>query len=237
MKIKVVFVHGVCDQSTNFATKLMSNIRRFACSSMNIDEYSSFVHDVTFESLVWADAISGQISDYDQAVYTTRNIFWNAVSRRVEPLVLQILSYVHQKDRAILDDFAADFKRATDGADKVIIVAHSLGTVIAFDYLLKHTDTKVDTLVTMGSPLPLFAAAMGHSEGLTILPNNIVRWVNIYSKRDPIAKPLHAMFPVTDINVGTKFMPLSAHTAYWRSAKVANAIAQIITKINNEDKM
>lgn len=230
MKTKVIFVHGVGDQPTNFADSLIDNIRNVAGRSLAPIEFNEFLLSTSFESLVWADSIGSQINDYNQLMYTKPGLFWGLLTKRIDPLVLQILSYVRQKDKSILDDFAADFKRATEGADKVIVVAHSLGTVIAFDYLLKHSDTKVDCLITMGSPLPLFAAAMGHLEGLTILPPNIGRWFNIYSKRDAIAKSLSLLFPVKDVEVKTKFWPIAAHTGYWQNKATAKVIAEVLCR-------
>lgn len=79
---------------------------------------------------------------------------------------------------------------------KVLLIGHSLGSVIAYDTLweLSHLEKlpgKVDLFLTLGSPLGMHYVQrrlMGNDqEGKKMFPNNIQRWVNISSVGDIMA--------------------------------------------------
>ena len=97
---------------------------------------------------------------------------------------------------------AAEAKRA------VLLVAHSMGSVIAYEALwqMSHDDqaiVPVDLLLTMGSPLGqryIQRRLKGHDEsGALRYPNNIRRWVNLSAVGD-----LTAIDPV----LGNDFAPM-----------------------------
>jgi hypothetical protein len=80
-----------------------------------------------------------------------------------------------------------------DGAvdpDCRILVGHSLGSVVAWEYVRRHPEHPLDLLLTVGSPLglrmirsrlpvPDFAAGTR--------PAHIAAWVNVRDPRDPVA--------------------------------------------------
>ncbi|MGV9975860.1 hypothetical protein [Nocardia beijingensis] len=76
--------------------------------------------------------------------------------------------------------------------DTKVIVAHSLGSVVAYEALCgNHPDWNVDTLVTLGSPLGL---GLVQERLITaLLPDGrrcspqVNRWINIAATDDPIA--------------------------------------------------
>jgi hypothetical protein len=72
-----------------------------------------------------------------------------------------------------------------------VLVAHSLGSVVALEHLRRHPGIRVDHLVTIGSPLALRAirdllANPDFGTGSTG-PPNVGRWVNLRDPRDPVA--------------------------------------------------
>lgn len=70
--------------------------------------------------------------------------------------------------------------------DPVIVISHSLGTVIAFRLLRELRTSEAPLLITMGSPLTI--AAVKNRVGLpTGRPANIKRWANYYDKGDVVA--------------------------------------------------
>ena len=80
--------------------------------------------------------------------------------------------------------------------DKVLVIGHSLGSVIAYDTLweLSHLEQlpgKVDLFLTLGSPLGMNYVQrrlMGHGDtGNKKYPTNIRHWVNISSTGDVTA--------------------------------------------------
>ena len=140
----------------------------------------------------------------------------------------------------ILDKVDKAFKSITQETKDTIIVAHSLGSVIAFDYLFgfrKHSlpqDINVLSFITLGSPIPIFISAMGHVESDLTLPANIKSWYNIFDNEDGIArrcKPFFSKIDVKDTSVRTGFFPISAHVKYWQNKQTASKIAKILSEI------
>jgi pimeloyl-ACP methyl ester carboxylesterase len=65
-----------------------------------------------------------------------------------------------------------------------VLVAHSLGTVIAHEVLAAHPEVTIETLVTLGSPL---GAEPFMTDGEW--PGSTTRWVNVVATTDPVAQP------------------------------------------------
>ncbi|MFE4260736.1 hypothetical protein [Streptomyces sp. NPDC056883] len=105
-------------------------------------------------------------------------------------LVQQVRRYLDSND-SVRACAQQRFERVVTPETRVI-VAHSLGSVVAYEALCRdHSDWKVDTLVTLGSPL-----------GLGLIQERLVpgplsdggrrhprvnRWINIAAGDDPIA--------------------------------------------------
>ena len=74
------------------------------------------------------------------------------------------------------------------GDAAAVVVAHSLGTVIAYNTLVEHPELQVDTLVTLGSPLgsPISDSMLPPSgpDGLKPWPAGLRRWVNVAAVGD-----------------------------------------------------
>lgn len=124
---------------------------------------------------------------------------------------------------------------------KVSFISHSLGTVIASDYVwegqkagnLFNKKLNVSNFFTMGSPLPLFSLQFGGPEMFNkpfAIQDADGRWINIYDNDDPIAYPLKCLNDAYDqtvlrdqeVSVGLLGI---AHVNYWKSGEVARIIA------------
>lgn len=105
--------------------------------------------------------------------------------------------------RADLNSRVLERFDATISADTRVVVAHSLGTIVAYRALLAHPEWRIDTFVTLGSPLggsmvdTMLSPARG---GVREFPTNIRRWVNVRAVRDVVATDLDGHFsaPVED---------------------------------------
>lgn len=86
---------------------------------------------------------------------------------------------------------------AMERGDRVMMIAHGMGGVVAFDVLWElsrapqfsdYADVKIDTLVTMGAPLCdnfLRKYLLGSgSKGLRRYPGNIISWQNLAAEDD-----------------------------------------------------
>jgi hypothetical protein len=99
-----------------------------------------------------------------------------------------------------------------------IVVAHSLGTVVAYEALWAHPELTVDLLITLGSPLGLSHAVFPRLEppptaDRGACPPGVRRWVNIADVGDPVAIPrkLCAKFTGVDLDVEEAIAPVSFH--------------------------
>jgi len=75
--------------------------------------------------------------------------------------------------------------------DKVIINAHSQGTVLAFDILRQLPPMamdKVAVFVTAGSPLRKYADLFYWGENASCISST--QWINFWDQKDPVADPL-----------------------------------------------
>mgnify|MGYP006289561045 CR=1 FL=1 len=76
----------------------------------------------------------------------------------------------------------------------VLLIAHSLGSLIAYETLKYHLDVSVDLLVSIGSPLMLLGIKQGLVKGQRGFPNctwpvvteNIQAWKNFADWKDPV---------------------------------------------------
>ena len=150
-----------------------------------------------------------------------------------------IRSYVFDRMDKIIQGDASTFS----------IVAHSLGSVIAYDYLYNvfgkdsskcrqvRPDGKhqLHSFFTMGSPIGLFLLRKRELFGRNfalLKPNPIGlktgtgSWCNFYDRQDVIAFPLKGFFPeiVKDIRVQTGDLIINSHENYWTEKGVAAKI-------------
>lgn len=77
-----------------------------------------------------------------------------------------------------------------------VVLAHSLGSVVAYEALWAHPDLTVDLLVTMGSPLGIRGMVLDRLEpgnrgedNRVLRPPGVRRWVNIADPGDLFAVP------------------------------------------------
>lgn len=107
-------------------------------------------------------------------------------------------------------------KKAMDRDDKIMVISHSLGTMISYDtfwkfcrmgeYRPKYTDKKIDLWLTLGSPLgdeTVRRRVRGASlVGERRFPNNIRRWINVAAEDDFISH---------DQNVANDYQGMKKH--------------------------
>ena len=69
---------------------------------------------------------------------------------------------------------------------EVILIAHSLGSVLAYEYIIKRRPSKVIKLITLGSPLdrnPVKKRVLSRVKSQTTLP---IWWLNVWGDVDPV---------------------------------------------------
>ena len=120
--------------------------------------------------------------------------------RRGDPLLSQIerqwlndyYRYVHSNavQAKIRRRLEAELDAAAQEGQRVAIVAHSMGTVIAYDALAKNPEYVVDLLVTMGSPLGFTAVQIDLTkQAHPPFPPNVSQWLNVFDGIDVVTLP------------------------------------------------
>jgi len=120
------------------------------------------------------------------------------------------------------------------GSGRIVIVGHSLGSVIAADLIRRlPIGLEVVGMVTIGSPLANGSFAVDKlQDALKDPPANVAWWVNFWNQLDPVAahRGVSSVFPwIIDFRIQTK-LSLHVHDAaeYLASNAVAAAIGYAI---------
>ena len=120
-------------------------------------------------------------------------------SERVELHLRDLRRYI--RNRNAIGDHTREMlkmplRAAKESGRPILLVGHSMGSVIAYDALweLSHDgrdDVVIDTLLTMGSPLGqdyVQRRIFGHDRsGAERYPNNVRRWINLAAAGDMTA--------------------------------------------------
>ena len=157
-------------------------------------------------------------------------------------------SAIYGAGRQIVDRFRAAAQRAvSDGCDELQIVAHSLGTVIAYNGLtrypsssMKKAGTPITRLHTIGSPLekflfiwtrlvrPAIARPEITVDGRTFATAETIQWNNYYSPLDVVSGRLRRFEEWGNVQ-NRRLMGLGglvgAHVNYYRHPVVINELA------------
>jgi hypothetical protein len=92
-------------------------------------------------------------------------------------------------------------KQAMNRDDEILVVSHSLGTMVAYDtfwkfshtseYRRRYSSKRIDLWLTLGSPLPDTTVKRNlkgaRAAGLRRYPHNVKRWINVAAEDDYIS--------------------------------------------------
>ncbi len=245
--VHIIFVHGVNAQTTGYSNQLFRAILReyitgLRQAGLDAAQAQERGRGLVQHEILWAEETTDLTNRYLtlQFEVSGRKGKWNFIAEAIDPLVIQILHYVKDKGHKkgpmnILKGFDQEIRQLElKPKDKVVFIAHSLGSVITYDYLFGFRKykfdprRKVEGFISMGSPIPIFSAAMGHPENDLRLPARIKRWINILDPDDGVARYCKRHYPrlkVEDVEVNTGWTPVGAHAAYWKSQDTAKLIA------------
>lgn len=114
----------------------------------------------------------------------------NQIVSRVLRQVAVYLDDVSLK-RAILEIASSAIREGANaseaGNEPLIVVAHSLGSVIALEALADFRGKRVDLLMTIGSPLCIETVASRMNPNARRWPETVRKWVNIADPNDVVA--------------------------------------------------
>jgi lecithin:cholesterol acyltransferase len=104
--------------------------------------------------------------------------------------------YADADKRARLRKQLADTLVRHDGK-RIMLVAHSMGSIVAYDVLRDlgrtHPDMTISHFVTLGSPLgmPYVLDRIRHENASVRTPSMVRRWSNLADRHDPVAIDVH----------------------------------------------
>ncbi|MFD9949985.1 trypsin-like peptidase domain-containing protein [Nonomuraea sp. NPDC059023] len=150
---------------------------------------------VVYEQLIGeAAALAGRPADGRREGLLTGvqgALSWLASATNLDHL---LIAAVFRDVAAYLDDSSvrqavlASVERTLPASGQVVLVAHSLGTVVAMDLLTRlPAALEVPLLVTLGSPLGLDAVQGRLLSGGPHRPDRAGQWLNVWSQSDPVS--------------------------------------------------
>jgi hypothetical protein len=137
------------------------------------------------------------------------------------------LSTAKKSKRRLLDALVAVRAKAPD--NKIIVLSHSQGSVIALDVVGENSGLNCQ-LITAGSPVQSlyqrFLRSSPVDRNLDFSPPT--DWMNLYRSGDYIAGPIGGL-GAHDVNIGN-----GGHTEYWSDAKVIRELLQGIEELRRQ---
>jgi len=165
-------------------------------------------------------------------------------------------------DPDVRSDIRELFRKVLGNHDEpTILVAHSFGSVIAYDVLREFPELDVSGLVTLGSPLSMDyfrdrLARPGESGDNLPVPAMLDEWVNVYSEMDPLTLgsgisqyfqgggEVEGPGPIDLVAENTGYLDAHSPDQYLRSNETAKAVVAMIgdatvregfAELNDED--
>lgn len=213
-----LFVHGVGEQGSDFAADAIKNLRG-ALATKGVKLHAGVVH--------WAPLADG----LERAFLSTaeaRGSSGNLTQRLVVGTLADALVYQANARLREQIGYLLDYEYTRLRAGSVHIVAHSLGGLIALDWLRSRKNVRPLRLWTIGSNVGLFNLGQRFDCPASVV--NDGTWVNMFYPSDFLGYPLNAQPEfrhVRDVKLPragffrmSTLVPGLRHTDYWTDAKL-----------------
>ena len=266
MKTLCFIIHGIGVQDNQYSNPLQNGIHNKLKEIVKKKQSEDRDWDkicaedlVDFHPIYWADIGSNEQNNLYRNIFPdlfgTKNkakkffqflCYFPAVRSLSINLIGDVFGYLGRFQqpikRKVYKELSSALNERIQKSEKfsIIIISHSLGSVILYDLLsslLRYKFVGFESLVsrtsvfTMGSPISLFSLV---SENIN--PNKFRNWVNFSHSRDPIAFPISKLNKsVKDIKLRKLYLsPFKFHTGYWTNSKVHTKIAEEIARHHDE---
>ncbi|MEV7970470.1 serine protease [Sphaerisporangium sp. NPDC088356] len=148
--------------------------------------YEQLIAEAAAKARMPADSVSEGLTTPLQ-----RMLSWLAATTNLDRFLIakifrDVAAYLDNPDirRTVLDAVC----ETLPASGPIVLVTHSLGTVVAMDLLTRLPATlEVPLLVTAGSPLGLDSVYTRLLSGGPHSPAQVTRWLNVWSPADPVA--------------------------------------------------
>ena len=269
MTLAVLVIHGIGEAREGYADRLVQGVEATLGSALRsvlpAEEFPPMSGLLTWAPARWDQHVTVQQDalrralERDIPAVRFRGSWWRwwepllrrtlfGLRARVVPFVSDLLAYqradakelIYRELDAAVSRLAS---RTAPTPTPLSVIAHSLGTVIASDYLWDRTHPnspqrlsglQLANFFTLGSPMAFYA--LRYAGGVEAFDQPITMawpggcWVNCYHPDDPLATPLRrlnaayeqAVLQDAEVRSGTL---LKAHTSYWSDPAVHRIIS------------
>jgi pimeloyl-ACP methyl ester carboxylesterase len=244
----LICLHGIGEQRSGYSLKSAAKLQDTFEKMLRKKDASITPPDLIFREVVWAPITSEPQAELWRRVNKKHDLDMVKLRKFLISFAGDAVAYQKTGDgdevynaidakvqstvNAIVDEYPGEEIEYT-------FVAHSLGTIIASNYLYDHRNEITATnLFTLGSPLAVWALRYGdpakaNSPAQVEHPNGA--WINILDDEDIIGYPLRELNPqykdavdmdyVTEIGgVISMGNPIS-HIGYWEDSNAIKPIA------------
>lgn len=249
MQQVILFIHGVGQQQAGYSETLERNMKK------ELRKFIGAEHsDIIYKEVLWAPILQRHQNELWQRVKKgdgkndldmvkmrkfMLGFAGDAIAYQNDAVGKPTYDAIHQT----ISDTLTEVENELDGEGyELTIVAHSLGTVIASNYLYdQRAHIKAMNFFTLGSPIAIWLLRYGSTSTVTDAvhvsrPNGV--WINILDDEDVVGYPLRnvnaAYKAAVDMDYITEIggllsagSPLS-HTGYWSDRNVYKPIAKKI---------
>jgi len=215
-KVGVVIIHGVGDQRPDYADNFIERANKILSPKCN----------VFWEPVHWADSLPRDTESVGYLYKGLRNFFDNHAFDGIGYFIPENYDAVHER-------VASARARAFDaGCTREVILAHSLGSIIAANHI-HDQEPAPELLITFGSSLRRYLSMIGKPP--SIKPG---RWINYFYPTDLVAKRISGVahgYEVEDIALPLGWNPLHylpiTHSNYWIDNRFIKEIAHRISEV------
>jgi hypothetical protein len=263
-KVGVLLVHGMGSTADDFAHDTVHELReRISGRGLNREE-------IAWESVYWAPVLSARetqlwvdlSADHDLNWAKLSKFFINAFGNgTADQSATDRPDNIYQKIHETVHDSITALQAKLGGEDKpLMVIAHSLGSVIMSDYIWDRQKGReegrfggsafermetLSGLVTLGSNIPLFTLARNPVTSIEFPPPGLpeklrkkAKWLNLYDSDDVPGWPLKPSYAdavnedmkVSVGNILTSWNPAD-HAAYWNDDSVIKPAAYLLASI------
>ncbi|MGH7775406.1 MAG: hypothetical protein ACREQA_24535 [Candidatus Binatia bacterium] len=263
-EIGVLVLHGIGIQKADFAEEFIAEMND------RLKDLGVAPDDVKWESGYWANLLNDREKELWEDLSRSNDLDWVTIRQFFINVFADAIAYQrkagkkHDMYRDIhnrIHDHLVNLRTSLGNQDKpLVIVAHSLGSVIMSNYIWDEQTGKglgknsfermemLSGLVTFGSNIPLFTLALPDVVSIKFpppqLPGNLkakAKWLNFFDADDVLGYPLKPLSPSYEkavsedfeINVGglfTSWNPIS-HTEYWTDNDFTEPVAELIRDV------
>ncbi len=267
MKLAVAVIHGMGSQEESFAEPLSEELTdRFS-------ELGGDPADLVFQSIYWAPVLIQEETKLWEKVTKKHDLDYTKLRRFMlnalgDAIAYQLVQKVATGDKNAYEEIHAvvrqalrDLAQRAGDAVPLVILAHSLGSIIISNYLwdLSKNPTSpppleggetLAALVTFASPLALWSLRYKNfGKPIRFPPPNLnarfpqvkPKWINFFDEDDILAYPLKTLNSEYEqvvsediaISVGGLFAGWNplAHSVYWTDDDFTKPVAELLYSV------